>query len=209
MRTKLQFFKHINSTGSGIIAKNIKNTPQLVNITAFLNQNDQQFPRYSSRWLPFSHIISSTFMLTILCYAMETSSEAPVEDLSEDDNKKQVQNNLSDTTNNPYFILSVDGGGIRGIIPLVFLQKIEQFIKEELAYNGVDSSTYKISDDIDLLAGTSTGGLIALGLSSGLTLDQIRNLYENKKNAKELFIQKNIQIKINGNRHIGFHLQQH
>jgi patatin-like phospholipase/acyl hydrolase len=49
-------------------------------------------------------------------------------------------------------VLAVDGGGIRGIIPALVLAEIERRTK------------YSTSDLFDLLAGTSTGGIIALGL---------------------------------------------
>ncbi len=53
----------------------------------------------------------------------------------------------------PFNILSIDGGGIRGIIPALVLKKIEEL------------SGKPICELFDLIAGTSTGGLIALGLS--------------------------------------------
>ncbi len=49
-------------------------------------------------------------------------------------------------------VLAVDGGGIRGIIPALVLAEIEARTKRP------------ISDLFDLVAGTSTGGIIALGL---------------------------------------------
>jgi patatin-like phospholipase/acyl hydrolase len=49
-------------------------------------------------------------------------------------------------------ILSIDGGGIRGIIPLTVLRHIEK------------QTGKPISDSFDVIAGTSTGGIIALGL---------------------------------------------
>ena len=49
-------------------------------------------------------------------------------------------------------VLAVDGGGIRGIIPALVLAEIEA------------RTTRPISDLYDLFAGTSTGGIIALGL---------------------------------------------
>lgn len=58
----------------------------------------------------------------------------------------------SDTTR-PIRILAVDGGGIRGIIPAVLLCALQ----ERLAPRPV-------SDFFDVIAGTSTGGLIAAGL---------------------------------------------
>ena len=61
------------------------------------------------------------------------------------------------TTNNQekrvFRILSIDGGGIRGIIPATILARIE------------DITGQRIYEMFDLIAGTSTGGLLALGLT--------------------------------------------
>lgn len=54
--------------------------------------------------------------------------------------------------------MSIDGGGIRGIIPAVFLSKL----KETLEKSGFTGPFHKV---FDLMAGTSTGGLISLALS--------------------------------------------
>lgn len=50
-------------------------------------------------------------------------------------------------------VLSIDGGGIRGIIPALVLDKLEKETKKPTAEN------------FDLIAGVSTGGILALGLS--------------------------------------------
>ena len=60
--------------------------------------------------------------------------------------------------NRQYNVLSIDGGGIRGIIPCMILEKIQ----EELIKEGKKGS---LSDHFNLMSGTSTGGIIALGLS--------------------------------------------
>lgn len=52
-------------------------------------------------------------------------------------------------------ILSLDGGGIRGIISGVILQYIEQQLQKK------DNSNLKIGDYFDFVAGTSTGGILA------------------------------------------------
>ncbi|WP_392475934.1 patatin-like phospholipase family protein [Nostoc sp. C110] len=54
---------------------------------------------------------------------------------------------------NKYRILSIDGGGIRGIIPAVILAEIER------------RTSMQIFEMFDLIAGTSTGGILALGLT--------------------------------------------
>ena len=72
-----------------------------------------------------------------------------------------------------YRILSIDGGGIRGIIPATILASIEECTGKP------------ISQLFDLIAGTSTGGILTLGLtkpnSSGepeFTAHQLCKLYE-------------------------------
>jgi uncharacterized protein len=66
-----------------------------------------------------------------------------------------------------YRILTIDGGGLLGVIPTVLLQRLS----EHPTLAGWLGTT-------DLLAGTSTGGLIALGLAAGLDIKQIRDVYE-------------------------------
>ncbi len=56
------------------------------------------------------------------------------------------------------FILCIDGGGMRGIIPVVLLKELEKCLRR--AGGNEDIATY-----FDLIAGTSTGGLISLALS--------------------------------------------
>lgn len=66
-----------------------------------------------------------------------------------------------------YRILSMDGGGVRGLLVAVLLQQL-------------DASLPGWREKIDLLAGTSTGGIIALGLAKGLTPTDLRVLYYDK-----------------------------
>lgn len=67
----------------------------------------------------------------------------------------------------PYRILSLDGGGIRGVLTATLLERLEEAQPGLLA-------------QVDLFAGTSTGGLLALGLASGLSPAEARLLYEEK-----------------------------
>lgn len=55
--------------------------------------------------------------------------------------------------NRPFRILSIDGGGIRGLIPALVLTELER------------QTGRAIADCFDLIAGTSTGGILALGLT--------------------------------------------
>ena len=71
-------------------------------------------------------------------------------------------------------VISFDGGGVRGVIPVVLLQRLQR-------EPGLDNLLAKA----DLFAGTSTGGLIALSLAGGITLDALLNLYEQR--ARQIF----------------------
>jgi patatin-like phospholipase/acyl hydrolase len=62
-------------------------------------------------------------------------------------------------------ILSIDGGGIKGVFPAAFLAAIER------------STAKRIADHFDLLVGTSTGGIIALGLGLGFTAEDMLDFY--------------------------------
>lgn len=64
----------------------------------------------------------------------------------------------------PYRVLAMDGGGIRGILTARILERIE-------------AAQPGFIQQIDLFAGTSTGGLLALGLASGMTPTALRELY--------------------------------
>ena len=57
-----------------------------------------------------------------------------------------------------FTVLSIDGGGIRGIIPAQVLVGLEAILKEEFP------DAPRIADHFDLVAGTSTGGILACGL---------------------------------------------
>ncbi len=65
-----------------------------------------------------------------------------------------------------YRVLSIDGGGIRGVVPAVIMQRL-----------AATAGLGDFLDRADLIAGTSTGGLLALGLARGLDLEAIRDLY--------------------------------
>jgi uncharacterized protein len=71
------------------------------------------------------------------------------------------------------WILSIDGGGIRGIIPTATLVALEQQLNKPAR------------ECFDFLAGTSTGALIAAALAAGLPATQILDIYV--KRSSEIF----------------------
>lgn len=82
-------------------------------------------------------------------------------------------------TPQPRKILSLDGGGIRGVITLQILAEIEKQLKEKLG-KGDD---FRLSDFFDYIGGTSTGAIIAAGLSLGMSVEQLLDFYLNKGKA--------------------------
>ncbi len=69
-------------------------------------------------------------------------------------------------------LLALDGGGIRGVITLEVLDRIEQIVRQKLG-----RSDAVLADYFDYLGGTSTGAIIASCLSVGMTVDAVRRFY--------------------------------
>jgi patatin-like phospholipase/acyl hydrolase len=65
----------------------------------------------------------------------------------------------------PFKILSIDGGGIKGLYSASVLAKIEE------------KAGKSSGECFDMICGTSTGGLIALGLANGQNAEALVNLY--------------------------------
>jgi len=73
-------------------------------------------------------------------------------------------------------ILSVDGGGIRGVFPAHILQRISEGLK------------INVNEHFDMIAGTSTGSIIAAGIASGIEPKIIISMYE--ENGSQIFKKK-------------------
>src|SRR5947209_4555289 len=73
----------------------------------------------------------------------------------------------------PKKLLALDGGGIRGVITLEILHRLESMLAQQLCA-GED---FVLGDYFDYIAGTSTGAVIAAGLAKGLHVAQLRDLY--------------------------------
>ena len=69
-------------------------------------------------------------------------------------------------------ILSLDGGGVRGIVSLAFLARIEAEV------DAIEGSPTRLCDWFDLIGGTSTGAIIATALALGYRVAEIRRFYE-------------------------------
>jgi predicted acylesterase/phospholipase RssA len=73
----------------------------------------------------------------------------------------------------PKRILALDGGGLRGILSLGLLQQVENILRER--HRAGDE--FRLSHYFDLIAGTSTGAIIAATLALGWKVEEIRQRY--------------------------------
>lgn len=77
-----------------------------------------------------------------------------------------------DPARGPKRILALDGGGVRGILSVAYLARLEDELRQRHR-----NPRLVLSDYFDLIAGTSTGAIIAAGLALGYPVDDVRALY--------------------------------
>lgn len=65
-------------------------------------------------------------------------------------------------------ILALDGGGIRGVISAKILERVQEKIGQPL------------NEYFDLIAGTSTGSILAAGLVLGIRPEELINIYRKR-----------------------------
>ena len=70
-------------------------------------------------------------------------------------------------------LLTIDGGGIRGVLSLEILRAVETMLRREMGA----SDDFVLADYFDYVAGTSTGAIIAAGLARGMKVNELRTLY--------------------------------
>ncbi|GKC59031.1 patatin-like protein 2 [Tanacetum coccineum] len=80
-------------------------------------------------------------------------------------------------------VLSIDGGGIRGLIPAIILEFLETELQK------LDGPEARIADYFDIIAGTSTGGLI----TAMLTAPDNKVPNDKNTNKRPLFAAKDIK----------------
>ncbi len=73
----------------------------------------------------------------------------------------------------PKRILSLDGGGLKGIVTLGFLARLEALLR---ARHGGDED-FRLCHYFDLIAGTSTGAIIAAALAKGMPVSEVVDHY--------------------------------
>ena len=75
----------------------------------------------------------------------------------------------------PKRILSLDGGGVMGLVSLGYLEKIEETLRKRKPPSEQDE--FRLSQYFDLIGGTSTGAIIASLLALGLRASEIKRIY--------------------------------
>jgi uncharacterized protein len=71
----------------------------------------------------------------------------------------------------PKRVLALDGGGVRGVISLAYLERLEAILRERFGPETV------LADYFDLIGGASTGAIIATGLALGLPVERLIATY--------------------------------
>jgi hypothetical protein len=75
--------------------------------------------------------------------------------------------------NGPKRILSLDGGGVKGVLTLGMLKVLE----DELRVRAGGAPEFRLCDYYDLIGGTSTGAIISTALALGLSVSEVIELY--------------------------------
>lgn len=87
------------------------------------------------------------------------------------------------TAKGPKKILALDGGGIRGMMTIEILSKIEAVLRA--AQPEDQRNSFVLADYFDFVAGTSTGAILAACISLGMPVSKIRKFYEDS--GKDMF----------------------
>lgn len=77
-------------------------------------------------------------------------------------------------------LLSIDGGGLRGMIAVRVLARIEAILREQSG-----KPDLVLADYFDYIGGTSTGGIIAAALAIGMSVSELEDFY--RKDGPRLF----------------------
>jgi hypothetical protein len=87
---------------------------------------------------------------------------------------RQLSKDLHLSGPGPKRILALDGGGLKGIMTLGYLEALEQLLRQR---HGNDPD-FRLSDYFDLIAGTSTGAIIAACLALGMSVQEVLAKYQ-------------------------------
>lgn len=75
--------------------------------------------------------------------------------------------------NRPHRMLALDGGGIRGVLTLEILTRLEALLAEATG----QGAAFRLCDFFDYIGGTSTGAIISAGLARGMSAQELMTFY--------------------------------
>ncbi len=78
-------------------------------------------------------------------------------------------------------VLSLDGGGIRGLYTATVLQQLA--VRVARLNGSCQEARLDLGSKFDLIVGTSTGSIIAVALASGVAIEEVLNLYRTKASS--------------------------
>jgi len=81
--------------------------------------------------------------------------------------------NRYQTTKRPRKLLTLDGGGIRGVLTLQVLIRMEELLREQSG----QGDNFRLCNFFDYIGGTSTGAIIAAGLARGMSAQELADFY--------------------------------
>lgn len=104
---------------------------------------------------------------------------------SDDSEKESLVSQTAETVHKarPFRVLSLDGGGMRGIYAATYLSCLSEGFAKLRRVQPLD-----IGAGFDLIVGTSTGGIIACALAAGVSLTKVISLYQER--GSEIFPMK-------------------
>lgn len=76
-------------------------------------------------------------------------------------------------TKRPRKLLALDGGGIRGVLTLQVLIRMEELLRERSG----QGNNFRLCNFFDYIGGTSTGAIIAAGLARGMSAQELSDFY--------------------------------
>ncbi len=82
---------------------------------------------------------------------------------------------MRDMCKEPFRVLTIDGGGMRGLYTVSVLHALAKRFAQDSGSKDLD-----IGQGFDLVVGTSTGAILATAIAAGVPLDKISNLYEKR-----------------------------
>jgi patatin-like phospholipase/acyl hydrolase len=86
---------------------------------------------------------------------------------------------MSNEVKKPFRVLSLDGGGMRGLYSARVLQKLACLM------DGTKECELDLGTGFDLIVGTSTGGILAAALTAGVPIEKVIHLYQ--KEGPQIF----------------------